>query len=63
MGTLGGCLLALHAVSDLLFLAVTRVQLLDPFETNGFDHYYHLSEFTFMFRGFRSDFDFYFIPG
>ena len=29
---------------------------LNPHLTNGFSHYYHLGESTFMFRGIRSNF-------
>ena len=31
---------------------------LNPYLTNGFSHYYHLGESTFIFRGIRSDFQF-----
>ena len=31
-----------------------------PYLTNGFSHYYHLSDSTFIFRGVRSDFYFFF---
>ena len=30
---------------------------LNPFLKNGFSHYYHLGESTFILRGIRSDFD------
>ena len=29
---------------------------INPYLTNGFSHYYHLGESTFIFRGIRSDF-------
>ena len=29
---------------------------INPYLTNGFSHYYHLGESTFIFRGVRSDF-------
>ena len=29
---------------------------LNPYLTNGFSHHYQLDEFTFIFRGVRSDF-------
>ena len=31
---------------------------LNPYLTNGFSHYYHLGESTFIFRGVRCDFKF-----
>ena len=31
----------------------------NPYLTNGFSHYYHLGESTFIFRGARSDFLFF----
>ena len=33
---------------------------LNPYLTNGFSHHYHLDEYTFIFRGVRSDFLFSF---
>ena len=37
------------------FLIIAYV---NPYLTNGFSHYYHLGESTFIFRGIRSDFQF-----
>ena len=35
-----------------------HVTLVNLYLTNGFSHYYHLGESTFIFRGIRSDFQF-----
>ena len=37
---------------------INRKQVLNPYLTNGFSHYYQLGECTFIFRGIRSDFQF-----
>ena len=34
------------------------IMIINPYLTNGFSHYYHLGESTFIFRGVRSDFQF-----
>ena len=35
------------------------VNTVNPLLTNGFFHHYHLGESTFIYRGIRSDFQFY----
>ena len=37
---------------------LAHVNAVNPYLTNGFSHYYHLGESTFIFRGIRSDFQF-----
>ena len=49
------CLLVRQVYSGYLTRALKGF---NPYMTNGFSHYYHLGEFTFIYRGIRSDFQY-----
>ena len=46
---------------DVLVLSPETYKVINPYLMNDFSHHYQLDEFTFIFRGVRSDFYFYLI--
>ena len=47
-----------NANESFICLSVCHQNYFNPYLTNGFSHHYQLDEFTFIFRGVRSDYYF-----